>query len=216
MTDFIAFEATAVDENQENVVVGNVDDEEEEVSDIDSLDSFIDDGSCNITSNRSFYHQLENVDNSIDNILKEEYEKSLVEIENFDDFLNFCESSKKELGEVDEFKESEKRLEKFDETLFPTSDETVNTFPNAVLYAVRFAVTQKIDVCSDDELKEAKEKFFEKIDRDKFELEMDKEKFNQQCLDINEILSKEGYFLRVYELKKKFRELRLKVENSKT
>ena len=79
-----------------------------------------------------------------------------------------------------------------------------------MLYAVRFAITQKIDVSSDDELKEANEKFFEKVDRDKFELELDKEKFNQQCLEINEILSKEGYFLRVYELKKKFRELRLK------
>ena len=79
-----------------------------------------------------------------------------------------------------------------------------------MLYAVRFAVTQKIDVCSDDELKKANEKVFEKTDRDKFELELDKEKFNQKCLDINEILSKEGYFLRVYELKKKFRELTLK------
>ena len=121
--------------------------------------------------------------------MKEEYEKSLVEIENFDDFSNFCESSEEELGEVDEFKESEKRLEKFDETLFSTSDETINTFPNAVLYAV---VTQKIDVCSNDKLNEANEKVFEKIDRDKSELELDKEKFNQQCLDINEMLSKEG------------------------
>ena len=85
-----------------------------------------------------------------------------------------------------------------------------------MLYAVRFAVKQKRDVCGDDEFKEANEKIFEKFDRDKFELELDKEKFNQQCLDINEILSKEGYFLRVYELKKKFRELRLKVQNSKT
>ena len=193
MADFIDFEATTVaDENQENVVAGNVDDEDEEVSDIDSLDSFIDDESCNTTNGRSFYHQLENVDNSIDGTLKEEYEKSLVEIENLDDFSNFCESSEKELGEADEFKESEKRLEKFDETLFPTSDETINTFPNAVLYAVTFAVTQKIDVCSNDKLNEANENISEKIDRDKSELELDKEKFNQQCLDINEMLSKEG------------------------
>ena len=69
--------------------------------------------------------------------MKEEYEKSL--------------------------KESEKRLEKFDETLFSTSDETINTFPNAVLYAVRFEVTQKIDVCNDDEFKEANENIFEKL-----------------------------------------------------
>ena len=119
--------------------------------------------------------------------------------------------SKEELSQVDEFKESENGLEKFDETLFPTSaDETINTFPNVVLYAVRSAVTQKIGVCNDDELKEANEKIFEKINRDKFELELDKEKLNKQCLDINEILSKEGVFLRVYELKKTFRELRLK------
>ena len=95
--------------------------------------------------------------------MKEEYEKSLVVIENFDDFSNFCESSEEEPGKVDEFKESEKGLEKFDGTLFPTSDETINTFPNAVLYAVRFAVTQKIDVCSDDEFKEANKKIFEKL-----------------------------------------------------
>ena len=202
MADFINFKSTTVaDENQENVVVGNVDDEEE-VSDIDSLDSFIDDESCNITNDRSFYHQLENVDNSVDDTLKEEYEKSIPEIENFDNFSNFCESLEEELGEVGEFKESEKRLEKFDETLFPTSDETINTFPNAVLYAVRFAVTQKIDVCSDDELKEPNEKNFEKIDRDKFELELDKEKFNQQRLDTNEILSKEGYFFESIWIKK--------------
>ena len=98
MADFIDFEATAADENQENVAVGNVDDDEEEVRDIDSLDFFIGDESCNITNDRSFYHQLENVNNSIDDTLKEEYEKSLAEIENFDDFSNFCESSKEELG----------------------------------------------------------------------------------------------------------------------
>ena len=93
MADFIDFEATTVaDENEENVVAGNVDDDEEEVSDTDSLDSFIDNESCNITNDRSFYHQLENVDNSIDDTLKEEYENSLVEIKKFDDFSNFCES----------------------------------------------------------------------------------------------------------------------------
>ena len=93
MADFIDFEATTVaGENEESVVAGNVDDDEEEVSDIDSLDSFIDNESCNITNDRSFYHQLENIDNSIDHTLKEEYENSLVEIKKFDDFSNFCES----------------------------------------------------------------------------------------------------------------------------
>ena len=44
MAGFINFKAIAADENQENVVVGNVD-HDEELSDIDSLDSFIDDES---------------------------------------------------------------------------------------------------------------------------------------------------------------------------
>ena len=52
------------------MVVGTVGDDDEDVSDIDSLDSFIDNESCNTTNDRSFYHQLENVDNSIDDILK--------------------------------------------------------------------------------------------------------------------------------------------------
>ena len=51
---------------------------------------------------------------------------------------------------------------------------------------------------------------FNKVDRRKFQLELDNQKFNQQCLDINQILSVHGYFLRVCELKNKFRELRLK------
>ena len=101
-----------------------------------------------------FYHQLEDVDNSIDDTLKKGYENNLAETENFDDCSNFCESSEEELGKVDEIKESKKRLDKFDEILFPTSNETINTFPSVVLYVVRFAVTQKIDVCKDDELKE--------------------------------------------------------------
>ena len=42
-----------------------------------------------------------------------------------------------------------------------------------------------------------------------FQLELNNQKFNQQCLDLNQILSEYGYFLRVYELKNKFRELRL-------
>ena len=52
------------------MVVGTVGDDDEEVSNIDSLDSFIDNESCNTINDKSFYHQLENVDNSIDDTLK--------------------------------------------------------------------------------------------------------------------------------------------------
>ena len=53
-------------------------------------------------------------------------------------------------------------------------------------------------------------KIFEQIEKERFDFELDNQKFNQQCVEINHILSKEGYFLRGYELKKQFRQLRLK------
>ena len=106
MTDFIHFETTTTDENGTIETENNV--EEDEVSDVDS---FIDDNEKD--NDVSFYRQFENVDKSIDETLKEEYENSLVDNENFNDFSNFCESSEEELGEVDEFKDSGKRLEKF-------------------------------------------------------------------------------------------------------
>ena len=56
-------------------------DKEEEVSDdgLDSLKSFIDDSE--VESDRTFYQQFENVSSSIDDILKEECDKSMGDIE---------------------------------------------------------------------------------------------------------------------------------------
>ena len=103
MAEFIDFEA--ITENQNEPVV--IDDDEEEaeeepVSDLESLISFIDDDNY-IENDRSFYQLFDNVNNSIEETLNEEYDKSLVNIENFNDFSNFCESSGDE-GEIDEFK----------------------------------------------------------------------------------------------------------------
>ena len=109
-------------------------------------------------------------------------------------------------------KDSNKRLEKFEETLIPKS-ENHNTFPDVIFYGVRFNVTEKSNICSDNDFQEEIENVFNKIYWEKFQLELDNQKFNQQCLDLNQVLSEYGYFLRVYELKNKFRELRLKDSN---
>ena len=145
----------------------------------------------------------------IDQTPQEECELSLAEIENFDDFSNFCESSEDELGPVDEFKDSNKRLEELEEILIPKY-ENHNTFPDTIFYGVRFDVTKKSDICSDNDFQQDIENIFNKIDQEKFQVEYDNQKFNQQCLDLNQMLSVHDYFLRVYELKNKFRELRLK------
>ena len=88
--------------------------------------------------------------------------------------------------------------------------ENHNTFPDTIFYGVRFDVTQKSDICSDNDFQQDIENIFNKIDQEKFQVEFDNQKFNQQCLDLNQMLSVHDYFLRVYELKNKFRELRLK------
>ena len=47
-------------------------------------------------------------------------------------------------------------------------------------------------------------------------LELDNHKFNFQCMEINDILANSSYFLRVHELKRKFRHLSLKNKKKQT
>ena len=62
------------------------------------------------------------------------------------DVSNLCETAEEEL-EIDEFKDTEKRIEKFKETLFPVStsnddENNYNSFVNAIFFAIRFNVEQ--------------------------------------------------------------------------
>ena len=86
------------------------------ISDLDLLKFFIDDNE--IENDKTFYQQFQNVSNSTDDIWKEEFDKSMGDIEKTD-LSNFCETS--EEGEIDYFKDTEKRIEKFKETIFPTT-----------------------------------------------------------------------------------------------
>ena len=148
MTDFIDFEVSVEDNNQNEEKDDEVSD-----SDFDSLKSFIDD------NDRTFYQTFENVTTSIDDVLKEEYDKSIFDIEKID-ISNFCETSEEEV-EIDEFKDIEKRIEKFKETLFPVStdndddENNYNSFVNTIFFAIRFKIEQKTDLCSLAELKES-------------------------------------------------------------
>ena len=159
MAEFIDFEAVVETEAETVTVEEEENDEENQVCDVDS---FLDDAEKE-NDDVDFYRQLENTNKSIDQTLQEEYELSLAEIENFDNFSNFCESSEDELGPVDEFKDSNKRLEKFEETLIPKS-ENHNTFPDVIFYGVRFNVTEKSNICSDNDFQEEIENVFNKID----------------------------------------------------
>ena len=117
------------------------------------MKSFIDDND-EIENDRTFYQKFENVTTSIDDVLKEEHDKSIVDIQKID-VSNFCETSEEEIEiEIDEFKDTEKRIEKFKETVFPVStdidddENNYNSFVNAIFFAITFNVEQKTGLCS--------------------------------------------------------------------
>ena len=214
MTDFIDFEVSVEDNNKNEEKDDEVSD-----SDLDSLKSFIDDND-EIENDRTFYQKFENVTTSINDVSKEEYAKSIVKIQNID-VSNFCETSEEEIEiETDEFKDTEKRIEKFKETLFPVStdidddENNYNSFVNAIFFAIRFNVERNTDLkeCSLAELKESidSSNLFVQPNQEKSNIILDYQKCNKQFHEVNMLLTKHRYFLRVVELKNKFRHLALK------
>ena len=98
---------------------------------------------------------------------------------------------------------------------FPISkNNQKNVSPtDAILFNIRYILENKTDVCSPDDLNlSINNKFlFDKLyENGKLELISDYQKFNANCHKINSLLAKDGYFLRIFELKQKFRYLSLK------
>ena len=139
--DFVDFEAVAASYNKGS---------EDEVSDVDSLKSFIDD-KTEVKEDRTYYRNFENVTKLVNETLAEEFDESMWEIENFDEISNFSESSEEE-GQIDESKDVEKRIEKFEETLHSIAadgeEKTVNSLVYAILFELSFDVSEKLDVCT--------------------------------------------------------------------
>ena len=108
MSDFINFEAD-IDED-----VGK--DKDNEVSDISEIESdFIDDQEVNTDIN--LYRQFDNVENDIEQVLRETYNEAIEDIENFDEISNLYDGSEDEI-EIDDFKNFELNIKKFNESLF--------------------------------------------------------------------------------------------------
>ena len=93
------------------------------------------------------------METSVDEILKQEYDQSIQDMDDID-LSNLWETSEEEC-EIDQFKESEKRVDKFTETLFPISKDNQknNSLTNAILFNIRYILENKTDVCSPHELK---------------------------------------------------------------
>ena len=88
----------------------------------------------------TFNRHFANVENDIEQVLKDSYNEGLEDIENFNEISNLCEGSEDE-SEIGNFKSFEADIEKFKETLFPRFDiedqKVYNQFSCATLYALR-------------------------------------------------------------------------------
>ena len=63
---------------------------------------------------------------------------------------NYC-SDAEVCNEVTEFNDSKKKVEEFNKTLInPQGDENVDSFFYAILYAIRYTLTEKSDLCEND------------------------------------------------------------------
>ena len=83
MAQFINFEVFA--DNDESDDSKEVSDD----SDLDSLKSFIDNEQVNY-DDVNFYRNFDNIETDIEQILREEYDRGLEDIENFEEISNLC------------------------------------------------------------------------------------------------------------------------------
>ena len=181
MADFINFEADIEDIGEDDS------DEVSDISDVESENSFIDNQDVNTDAN--FYRHFANVQNDIEQVLKDTYNEVLEDTETFDEISNLCAGSEEE-SEIDNFNNVEVDIKKFNETLFPrvdVEDEKVhNQFSCAILYALRFDKTGFKDKCDKEEFeRNIDQTLFEKLYQpEKFEFSLDLQKFHNMYLKL--------------------------------
>ena len=122
--------------------------------------------------------------------------------------------------EVDDFQGSEDCLEKFQKTLFPKNENNIegqNQLCHVILLALKYKINGSKNTCSSKELEKivGKDLFKELNQPEKFKFIIDQQYFFNMCFQITMILAKFGFFLRIYELKKKYRHLFMKKQINK-
>ena len=192
MAEFLETEAIDVDSacvQNEGEFVATVSDEE-----------FIDDNAVN---EQSEYPYFTNVSRSYVNLMPD--------IENIDDLeaRHYFDSDEEE--DWHNFSNFEAKVKVFKESLIcPHGLENPDSFFYSILYAIRHKFTTKVNFLQDDE--SLKQDVGLALSDDLFKIKsllrldgQDVLNFENQCFQINTILSRHSMFLRVFELKNKFR-----------
>ena len=173
------------------------------------MKSFIDNDQIN-DDDVSCYCNFNNVETDIEQTLKEEYDRGLQDIENFEEISNLCESSDDEL-EIDDFKNAKEKIEDFNKSLYPNENIENNQLINFIMLAIRFNKVATTNVCDFQQFKEIiNSNLIDQLYEEKFKFTLDLQKFNNICYEINLILLKYNYFLRIFEVKDKYGHLSMK------
>ena len=119
--------------------------------------------------------------------------------------------------EIDDFRNSEEKIKNFSKNLLPKTnneqEKENKKLIKIILYVIRFDKKKQKnkDICDKTEFENViDQNLIEQLNNEIFKFIFDLQKFNNNCYEINYILSKYNYFLRVFELKKKIRQLSIK------
>ena len=115
------------------------------------------------------------------------------------------------------FPKSEKLIQQFKNELLPkvtTDHEKLihNDFTRVILYAIRNKLENKVDTCDIIELKQNAilDQILEQFSFNELKFSLDLQEFNRIAYQINNIILKYNYFLRVFEQKNKYRQFLVK------
>ena len=138
MSNFVCFEA----QDDDDVSLENESCEVETMSGVGL--EFIDDTEYNESAEN--YYAFENVSREYDDIIGD----SFAGFDFSQEPCNCC-SDDEICSEVTEFKDSKKEVEEFSKTLInPQGDENIDSYFYAILYAIRYTLTEKSDPCEND------------------------------------------------------------------
>ena len=199
MTDFLISEA--IDEGQEDI-----EEEDHEGNITLSDEEFIDDSP--IEQSQTDYYGFSNVNREYDDAIRYSF-VDLDESQEANNFANHEIDDDDNEDKIDNFKNFESKLEEFKKSLiFSHGLKNSDSLFYALLYGLRHHLTKKIDAVDDEQIKKdiTSEIYHEILPLKKFlQLSLDIFHFENQCNVINQILNKHNLFLRIFELKEKFR-----------
>ena len=200
MSDFIHFEAETADETNE----------EEEPMSIDAND-FIDDTQENDEPCfYRFHNQTRDTSEIMKEILREEEIASeKLEPNNYLTQNEIEDIANETYDETDHFLKSREKF--LGSLLNPILEQTKeNSFYLTLLYAIRYSINKKCNLCDEKEIeKEIGSSLHSQLCsiKDICILDLNHRNFEEMCFKVNDILTSEKMFLRVYEIKDNYRYL---------